>query len=407
MFKTDISSFDYQRRRTEILTTRLYLILLAFFINILIVYNAIGIRSKQIIISNPSQVVFDFLQSNSNYSATLQCPCRNVTMPYNLFVSISPCFHQICSSDFVIKNSDWMNLVYNKWATLTYSYDDFRLFVVPQFQWLSLSCTLANTTLTDAINEFLLDAFISVRVESRKTIEMQVNNSLTQFCLSTPRTFVRMLDFIRNVSQGNWIVSSIRSNWYFMVSTPADSEMTWNSLWAKPRFYNNGSCSCGTSSMCSSPAAIDGRLVPGFRVGCFPLEALLQSTLECLYDITCINMLQSMYTSSNLIYHPLNSTISASNTTVQSLVSELMVDRWETSMNYTGYYASCAPVLCTYSINEKGDLIYIITTILSIYGGLNVALKLFTPLIVKFGRFLLMRHRRQVQPIVATIEMHE
>jgi hypothetical protein len=71
---------------------------------------------------------------------------------------------------------------------------------------------------------------------------------------------------------------------------------------------------------------IDKCDVPGFLVGWSPLEYLLQSTLEFLYDVTCINRLKKPTQSSNIIIRPLNPTLSSPNITVQALLNALMVD---------------------------------------------------------------------------------
>lgn len=42
-------------------------------------------------------------------------------------------------------------------------------------------------------------------------------------------------------------------------------------------------------------------LVNGFFTGCIPLEALLQSTLDCLYDISCLQLLADNFPSLNQV----------------------------------------------------------------------------------------------------------
>jgi hypothetical protein len=155
-------------------------------------------------------------------------------------------------------------------------------------------------------------------------------------------------------------------------------------------------------------ATIDTWKVPGFLVGCSPLESLLQSTLECLYNVTCINKLimpNEQY--SNITIPPLDVTLSSPNVTVQSLMNELMIVRWERSITYEHYYATCAPTLCTYVPTERANPIYIITTIIGFYGGLTVALKMIVPVLVKFGRYLLMYRRQRIAPVEAVVSDHE
>ncbi|CAF4086492.1 unnamed protein product, partial [Adineta steineri] len=273
--------------------------------------------------------IFDQLRSHPQYSSTLDCPCTNITVHYQSFISIKPYYHQLCSSDFVTRNSTWISLLYSSTAGIDYAYNDYRLFAASHFELLSSLYTLVNETIAEAINEFSRNIMINARVQSRENIESQANTALNRFCLSTPRTFVLILDFIRYMNQGNGIVSSILSNWHFISS---DTISPWDSLWALSHSYGNDNCSCGTSSMCISEALFNGLVIPGLHVGCYPFESLLQSTLECLYNISCIDQLKSMYNYSNITFNPLNNSLSSANTTVQSLIETLFVERWETDV---------------------------------------------------------------------------
>jgi hypothetical protein len=155
--------------------------------------------------------------------------------------------------------------------------------------------------------------------------------------------------------------------------------------------------------MCASSAAIDGEIVHGLLVGCYPLESLLQSTLECLYNMTCINKLKKTNQFSDMSIRPLNSTLSPPNVTVQSLIDALMIDRWESSIAYEHYYMECAPLSCMYVIREQANLIYMITTIIGFFGGLTVALKIIVPVLMKIARYLIMCRQRRVEPNVTVI----
>jgi hypothetical protein len=387
-------------RHREIKTTRIYLVLLTLAVIILVIYTWIETETQIVKILNPSQQQFDELRSDPQHSATLDCPCQNIIVPYQAFISMKPHYHQLCSSDFVATNSTWISLLYSPTAGIDYSYDDYRLFGVPQFQLLSSLCTLANETLTEAIAQFSTNIITNERVQCSESIETQTESILSQFRLSTPRTFVRTLDFIRYMAQGNGIVSSIFSNWHFV---SLHTRVQNDALWAELHSYANGSCSCGTNAMCSSEASFNGSIVPGFRVGCYPLEALLQSTLECLYNVSCIDQLKFMYNHSNITFNPLDASLSSSNATVQSLVDELLVERWETSIVYEQYYTTCAPLSCSYTFDGQISLIYTITTIIGLYGGLTVALKLISPIIVRLGYYLIMRRRQRVGQTVAVI----
>ncbi|CAF3628193.1 unnamed protein product [Rotaria sp. Silwood1] len=378
--------------RTEILGTRIYILCLSISINFLIIYTLLIIQTQSIIINNPSLVQFKDLQKNPKYSSTLNCPCQNISIEYKSFIKIKMDYHQFCSSDFILNSSIWLNQIYFSQATLIYSYIDYRLFIVSQFQWLISLCTLANETLSNELIRFYSNTFVSKHLQSRENIEQQANTTIVQFRISTPRTFLRILDAVRSIAQGNGIVSSTMSNWYFFA---LNRNVKSDSLWSQSRFYGeNNNCSCATNAMCTSSATINGSIVPGFRVGCYALEALLQSTLECLYNITCINVLKNMYYFSNITFRSLDPLVSSSSVTVQTLINKLMIVQWEANVNYDHYYLSCAPLQCNYSIRERVSLIYSVTTIIGLFGGLTVLLKIFAPILAKIVRKIQIHHRQ-------------
>ncbi|CAF2807696.1 unnamed protein product [Rotaria sp. Silwood2] len=192
------------------------------------------------------------------------------------------------------------------------------------------------------------------------------------------------------------------SNWYIDDYITDASIITAHPT-VSPRSYANDTCVCGYSSTCSSPAFIDGWLVPGFRVGCNPIQSLLQSTLECLYNVTCIDKIKPNDSTSHVIFRALDSTRSTSTILVQSLVDDLMVDRWETNVVYEYYYKACGPLYCIYSLDLRFDKVYVLTTIISLSGGLTVTLKLVLPLAVKIGRYIAMYRRRLLVRSTVTI----
>jgi hypothetical protein len=89
--------------------------------------------------------------------------------------------------------------------------------------------------------------------------------------------------------------------------------------------------------------------------------------------------------------------------TVQSLVDVLFVEQWDTNMTYGQYYTACSPLWCTYTFDRQIGPIYTVTTVISLYGGLSVTLKIITPILVQIGYYIIMYRRRRVEIAVAVI----
>ncbi|CAF4233331.1 unnamed protein product, partial [Adineta steineri] len=151
-----------------------------------------------------------------------------------------------------------------------------------------------------------------------------------------------------------------------------------------PRSYGN--CTCSSSAACVTQSAIYELLndttlfsLSGFYTGCYIIESLLQSNLQCFYNQTCINILQSYFQTSSLM----NITALAvplpgqflENSTVADVLDQLMVEEWINSSIYDNYYSECQPSGCSYTITTKNSAIYIITTLIGLVGGLITVLK--------------------------------
>ena len=117
----------------------------------------------------------------------------------------------------------------------------------------------------------------------------------------------------------------------------------------------------------------------GIVFGCLPIDGLRQSTLECLYNSTCLQLLADFLNMSN-IPDALNRSVASrfypiSTTTIGELIDEFFIETWQNSSNYSEYYSSCSPSSCEYSYETRSSLLYILTTFLGLYGGLTVGLK--------------------------------
>jgi hypothetical protein len=149
--------------------------------------------------------------------------------------------------------------------------------------------------------------------------------------------------------------------------------------------------------------------VPGFFGACYIIESLLLSDLRCFYNQTCIDELESYFISSS----PWNITALDEslpsrflpNSTIENVIDELMVEEWTRSTMYQNYFNGCQPKECTYTHETKNSIIYIVTTLFGLTGGLTTALKLLVPRLVNFiaSRIRALRMRSAVvMPMVET-----
>ena len=183
---------------------------------------------------------------------------------------------------------------------------------------------------------------------------------------------------------------------------------------------SNSLCSCQYSIDCVYPAGIYnnlmgadalveyGRLqsshVPnatlqGMLVGCFPMNVLLQSTLQCLFNSTCLLVLQSAlpagrYSTVAPLFVKSSSQFSME-MTVQAIMDQIFVDEWKDTSNYSAFYEQCQPNFCTYSYVATASVANLVTAIISLFGGLVIALKLLSSVMVKVGQLTLEQIRKK------------
>ena len=66
-----------------------------------------------------------------------------------------------------------------------------------------------------------------------------------------------------------------------------------------------------------------------------------------------------------------------------ALVEYSMVEQWYNQTFYTKFFNKCAPEYCTYTLIERPDILIIITSLLGLFGGLNIAMKLIARMCIR------------------------
>ena len=166
-----------------------------------------------------------------------------------------------------------------------------------------------------------------------------------------------------------------------------------DSVWSGAQFlcYYGDNCTAGSTVWS----------IPGFIKSCTAFDSIFGSDLRCFFSRTCIDTLLSMYNvdmpkreplpSATLNIEVLNSSALLSfspNDTMENMLDELMIDDWKMRTNYVGYYNSCAPARCTYTITRRTNLLYAVTLITTFFGGLAISFRLFVPICVRFVHWI-------------------
>lgn len=164
---------------------------------------------------------------------------------------------------------------------------------------------------TDLVTLELLSE-IQVQQELSGVINNQKNNAFSRI--------TSFLNYLRTTIQGNYLVTGLGTNW--LVEIVYFNETTDTTVGTSVKYYTPpfGSLSCSSTNVfiaASLPplsnlsinyvrranmrAWPNSTIVAGFFTGCTPAEALLRSTLDCLYEMDCLQLLSRYFPKLNQV----------------------------------------------------------------------------------------------------------
>ena len=250
---------------------------------------------------------------------------------------------------------------------------------------------------------------------------IEVDLLVNDFTTLLPTDGRRLIRFYANMLICNTIPTSFNTDWSLEFGNESDGYI----IRSTPRLYANGSCNCMISRDCATLLRIGPSdvILPGLVTGCTPIEGLRMSTLECFYSSDCINSILAYlnyytdidgspptnFTRSappDLTVSPLenvNMSKFAVATSIGTLMDELFIDSWNVTSSYEQYFTACAPTTCRYRYSARNNVIYIVTLLLSLYGGLSVGLRFIAWNMTILYRWLkkrLLSRRTPVQPFL-------
>ena len=395
LFESIPPTTDLHLLRNQKVSTRLFIFLLVTSLTILILYTSLASITKTFIVPQPSYETYQ--EVYSKYSDTLTCPCQKISISYSKFITLTYSLHPVCKSAFITEA--WISFIMYLLNQRPIYFSEFVYRGAYSFKALRGFCELVNETISDGLDRFYSAQYVSGVVAPSDLFESQSEATIDAFISSTTREFQSSLDLIREMTQTNALLSALFSNFFFYAPTG------YHYFYPYENFYSDCSCKrTGSCNMLSTMVNRAGTLilysVPGFYVGCFIVEALLQSTFECFFDSRCFNRLisdiPSTLTFNGTVLDASQLTLSKPNTTIQEIMNQLMVEKWNQSVNFENYYKECGALQCIYTKPARNDLIYIITAVIGLLGGLVTVLKITVPKVV-YITYILNQRRAQRQ----------
>jgi hypothetical protein len=265
-----------------------------------------------------------------------------------------------------------------------------------QLQILGWLCDETRMILDFAASLYSDQTIVSASVWSRRFFREQTELSTEQYIRRIPAEFGRLYRFVLETFRCSLLPTAFNTDWSLEYGDPTNGYL----LRTIPRVFSNSSCNCLISGDCQQPLRVGppDLVLPGLVIGCLPLDGLRLSTLECFYSSECIANITRYLdyyteidgspplnftppTSSPLVVPPMDSSARSRftvNTTIDTLITELFIEQLSSTSSYETYFATCAPIECRYEYVARQDLLYVVTTLLGLYGGLTVSLRFTT-----------------------------
>lgn len=282
-------------------------------------------------------------------------------MAYNTFFSITPTYHQVCSSAFV--QSNWTTSLYGFGPTAKSYLQRDRPLLSKQHQIIGWLCEEAKSIIDSYLINVNQRTLIGMTTLSRASFTSEIDLIIDQITERLPVNYRRGYGLITELMHNSLLSTAFNTDWLLEF----ENEFNRYRLRSVPREYANGTCNCVVSNDCNEPLRIGPPelTLPGLVVGCLPIDGLRLSTLECFYSSSCIATIINFldyYTqidgspptdfvppiSPRLVVDPLNSSIPsrfALNSTIGMLMDELFIEHWTNESHYERYFVQCVPTV--------------------------------------------------------------
>lgn len=193
---------------------------------------------------------------------------------------------------------------------------------------------------------------------------------------------LRTIQLVRATNEGNRLLTEMPNIKFHLDYATGKTTM-------QPIQFSN--CSCALSQSCHSRMAIYEHdttagiyselfSIPNFYIGCYLVDGLLVSTLECFYNRSCmmeIDRHKHISMQEDFDFVALDPTLNSPDETVATVVSRLMIDSWPPHIPYASCYNTCVPVLCTFDESRANDPFSVVNTTVGAFGGLSLSFTLF------------------------------
>ncbi|UJR12301.1 hypothetical protein I4U23_016478 [Adineta vaga] len=396
VYQTEITDEENLHQRK--IYTRIYLFLYIIVLGIILFRTAF--IEHRISKTHYSPSIDDYEQLLSRYSDNLNCPCTHVTIPYNEFITELQVtsYHEACN----FKRLYSMTAAGMSFGAISNDgRERFSLWFEPFYESFDKLCSLVKTHTENSNNIFITSTMFTNQLLSRNPFMIEIDETLNQFERKTKTDFAQLLNLVRSITQGNSLLRVSSQTWNLHASNEGKGNNA--TFYSVPstiyKSQKNTNCSCITMRKCTRPRQAflqnSAHIISGIVTGCDQLETTLLSSLSRFYSTSCVRIIRDDIDkgppSLPKTFSVLNRTKTrfSVNSTIENMTYELFIESWTRSISYERYFNNCLPRYCTYVYYQRFNLLEILTTFLSVYAGLSLAIHFIVPYLVKITKILL------------------
>ncbi|CAF4225273.1 unnamed protein product, partial [Rotaria sordida] len=234
----------------QILSTRLFLVLISISLLTVIGYASLTIRTHDVTLNKFS--LSDFERLGVLYRSTIKAPCTQVSIPFNKVLNLSSQFHPVCSSPFIRRK--WISSLFLFNAT-SHNILDYRTFAFAQFRSLRLLCHLSRRAVNDACRAFNTTHLIERNAFSRARFNEIASILVANLKRNVLTNEKRTANVVSMMTAQNRLLSALRTNYYIHSVPGSRNYITYNTVYLEKNGTEKLSCDCRLKgNQCTYPA---------------------------------------------------------------------------------------------------------------------------------------------------------
>jgi hypothetical protein len=223
----------------QILTTRLFIILLFISLVTIIIFTSFTTRTHDVTLKQFNHM--DFERFEALHSASINVPCAQISIPHHKFLRLTSQFHQICSSSFI--ESEWISSLFLSNAT-SHNILDYRTFTFAQFRALALLCQTARQAVNDGYHTFITTHLITSHALSRTQFNQIVATLINNFKRHIVANEKRTSKVVSMSIAHNRLLSALRTNYYIQSVPGSRAYSTYNGMYMNENEKHSVACDC-------------------------------------------------------------------------------------------------------------------------------------------------------------------